>query len=170
MKQKCSYMKVLEIFFKGPITAHFIREISREIHLAPTSVRKNIKELERENLIVKKELKPFPGFIANRENEEFIYLKRAYNLATLLNLKKRIEEELSPKAIVLFGSYSRGEDIETSDIDLVCLSKIEKEINLNKIENELKRKINIMFIKDLKQLEESILKKINNGIILAGEI
>jgi DNA-binding MarR family transcriptional regulator len=45
MVQKCSLIKVSEVFFAEPTTTHFIKEISKKINLAPTSVRKNIKDL-----------------------------------------------------------------------------------------------------------------------------
>ena len=76
MIQKCSYIKVLEVFFKEPTKIHFIREISKSISLAQTSVRNHIKELEKENLIIKKESRPFNGFVANRENEKFLFYKQ----------------------------------------------------------------------------------------------
>ena len=80
MVQKCSYMKVLGVFFREPTRIHFIKEISRKISLAPTSVRVYFKDLEKEGLIIKKKSKPFDGFVANKENEKFISLKQVYNL------------------------------------------------------------------------------------------
>lgn len=170
MEQKCSREKVLEMFFKKPLTIHFIREISREIDLATTSVKNIIKVLLEEKLIIVKKSKPFDGYIANRDNAKFLYYKRVNNLHSLFELKNKIIEELYPEAIVLFGSYSKGEDVETSDIDLLIISKVKKEIKLNKFEDELKRKINLMIVKNLDKIEKNILKKINNGIVIEGEI
>ena len=170
MIQKSSTTRVLEVFFKEPTTIHFIREISRKIKLAPTSVKNIINELEGEGIIKQKESKPFDGYIANRDNEEFLFVKKNYNLYSLYELKKTIEESVHPNATVLFGSYSRGEDIETSDIDILILSKIKKQINIENIEKILSRKINIMIIDSLDKLDKNIREKIYNGIILSGEI
>ena len=52
MIQKSSELKVLEVFFKEPTNIHFIREIGRKIKLAPTSVKNNVKELLKMELIV----------------------------------------------------------------------------------------------------------------------
>ena len=168
MIQKCSYLKVLEVFFVEPSTVHFIKEISRKINLAPTSVRNYIKDLLAKGLIKKKKAKPFDGFIANRENEDFIFYKRVYNLCSLKDITNFLISNFWPKLIVVFGSYARGEDVETSDIDILIISKERKEINLDRFERKLKRKINLLIIDNIKQLDEKIIKKIYNGIVLYG--
>ncbi len=170
MLQKCSLWKVLSVFFKEPTSIHFIKEIGKEIDLAPTSVRNHIKELLKENLIERKKAAPFDGFVANRENPDFVYYKRIYNLYSLKDLREFIISECYPKAIILFGSYSLGEDVESSDIDIALLSKTKKMIDVKKYEKGLGRIVNIMFIKRLNDLDSSIQKKVINGIILHGGI
>ena len=168
MVQKCSIIKVLEIFFVEPTSIHFIKEISRKINLAPTSVRVHIADLFKCNVIIKEKSKPFDGYVANRENTMFLYYKRAYNLITLKELQEKLTEELHPKTIVVFGSYSLGEDIELSDIDIFIVSKIEKEIDLGKFEKALKRKIRVITIDNLSKVNHKIQKKVMNGFALYG--
>ncbi len=170
MIQKCNYLRVLEIFFKEPTKIHFIREISRKIPLAQTSVRNYIKEMVNSGLIMKKESKPFDGFIANRENEDFISLKQVYNLYSLADIKKTIIQKIGPKALIFFGSYQKGEDIEGSDIDLLVVSKVKKEVILEKYEKKLERKIHITFIEDIAELEKNLKDNVKNGWILYGKI
>ena len=123
-----------------------------------------------QNLINSKKSKPFNGYAANRDNDAFLFYKQAFNLLSLFDLRNLIIETIHPKSIVLFGSYSRGEDIETSDIDILIISKVKKEPKLSGIEKKLKKKINLMIIKELNELDPSILNKIYNGIVLHGEI
>lgn len=170
MIQKCSYTKILEVFFKEPLTIHFIREIGKKIKLAPTSVKKNIEELLKENLIIKQKSKPFAGYIANRESELFLHYKKTYNFYSLYDLKNKLIQELYPQAIVVFGSYCLGEDIEESDIDIVIVSKITKDIDLQKFEKILERKINIITVKNLDKLDENIKKKVYNGFVIHGNL
>ena len=170
MMQKITPIKVLEVFLKEPTSTHFIKEISRKIKIAPTSVRINIKQLFKAKLIKVQKSRPFDGYVADRENDKFLFYKRIYNLYSLYSLKELIIESIQPKAIVLFGSYSKGEDIETSDIDIIVLSKLKKEINFEKFEKDLGRKINVIFIDKLEKLDKNIRIKAINGIVLYGEI
>ncbi len=170
MIHKCGYLKTLEIFFLEPTNIHFIREISRKIKLAQSSVRNHINFLLKENIIIKKTSSPFDGFIANRENEDFIFYKRIYNYSSLKGLKDFIVKTCYPKSIVLFGSYFRGEDTESSDIDLFLLSNSFKEIDFSEFEEILLRKINVLQSKDISDLDKKIQNKIKNGLVLMGEI
>ena len=170
MIQKCSVIRVMEIFFKEPTQIHFVREIGKKINLAPTSVRNNIKELVKEGILLEKKSRPFDGFIANRESQEFRDHKQLYNLYSLRELKETLVNKLGPRAIILFGSYLRGEDIESSDIDLLILSKIKKEIDLTTFEKKLERKIHLTIIEDLAKLDKEFQENIKNGWIIYGRI
>lgn len=170
MIQKCGYLRTLEVFFLNPTRINFIRSISKEINLAQTSVRNHIKFLLNEKMIVEKKSSPFNGYVSNRENPDFRYYKMIYNLASLKNLLDFIIKSCYPKAIVLFGSYSRGEDIENSDIDLFVLSKKRKDLELNSFEKTLNRKINVLFLDSFKKLDKKLQDKIKNGFVLEGEI
>ena len=170
MIQKCSYFAVLEVFFKEPKSIHFIREIGRKVQLAQTSVRNHIKDLEKNKLIVAKKANPFDGFVSNRDNEEFLFYKQAYNFYSLLELKKLIIKELYPKAIIIFGSYARGEDVEESDIDIVVITKVKKDIETKKLEKIMGRKISIMYKESLEKIEEPIKSNILNGWVIYGSI
>jgi len=149
---------------------HFIREISKKINLAPTSVRNNIKELLKEELIIEKKSRPFDGFVANRDSQKFKDYKQTYNLYSLIGLKEELINKLGPRAIVLFGSYQRGEDIEKSDIDLLVISKIKKEINLKIFENKLHREIHLTFVDKLEDLEKEVKENVKNGWVIYGRI
>lgn len=170
MIQKNSTMKVLEIFFREPTNIHFIREMGRKIKLAPTSVKNNIKKLLKEELILEKKSKPFNGYIANRDNENFLFYKKMANIASIKDsgLLDFIVNSIYPKTIILYGSYLRGEDLESSDVDLLIISKAKKEINLKKFEHILKRKIHLMIKQDLKKLQKNLRTEIINGFVLYG--
>ena len=78
-----------------------------------------------------------------------------------------IEEKLTPKCIVLFGSYQRGEDTEESDIDLFIEAK-HKTINTKQFEKKLNRKVELHFNKSFTKYPQELKNNIINGIVLHG--
>lgn len=169
MLQKWSRYKVLKKFFDFPRKEFFIRELSRSINLAQTAVTNHLNALLKENLIIKEKKRLYPVFKANRDNKNFKLLKKQ-NLVLRLNstgLLNCLEKEMYPTCIVLFGSGSRGEDTEKSDIDLFIQAK-EIEVDLKKYEKGLNRKISLFFEPKLKDLSKELLNNIINGEIIYG--
>jgi predicted nucleotidyltransferase len=164
--QKCSLWKVAEIFFIEPTKVHFIKEISRKINLAHTSVKVHIDVLVKEGLIEEAKAEIFKGYKAKRDNPEFIFYKKISNLLQLkFSGVAELLEEHYPKSIILFGSYDKGEDIESSDIDIFIDSKKFK-VNIGKFEKILNRSIHLIF---KEEAGKSLLESINQGTILFGE-
>ncbi len=172
MLAKDNRTKILELFFDNPaISGGFqLREISRIIKIAPKSVKIYLTELTKADLIISnKNRQGYPTYTANRDSEYFKVLKK-------LSMQKRILEsglinylsmECAPKVIILFGSASIGEDIISSDIDLLLICK-HKELELKKYEEFTKRKINILFEHDFNKLSSELKNNLINGIRLYG--
>lgn len=174
MLQKDNRQRVLSIFFDDPLPkgAGFqLREISRKAYLAPTSVKRYLAELESEKLIIKikHRIQGYPVYYANREDEGFRFLKKLYNIQAIFEsgLLEYISEACMPDAIVLFGSSSKGEDLQGSDIDLFVLSGREK-LDLVRFEKKINRKINILFSDGFGKLSKELRNNILNGVILKG--
>ena len=170
MEHKCSQDKVFKIFVESPLKIHYIKEISRKISLAPTSVKNHLQNLERKKLIFRTKGERFFGFLANRDNQDFLFYKK---IANIINIKESglldfLINSIYPQAIVLYGSYFRGEDVESSDIDLLILTKNKKQIDVEKFEKILKRNIHIIVKKDLKKLPKSLCEEIINVLVLYG--
>ena len=164
--QECSLWKVAEVFFIEPTKVHFVKEISRKVDLAHTSVNKHLSTLLEMGLIKKTKGDIYSGFKATRENEDFIFQKKLDNLIILREsgLTKELSDKY-PKNMILFGSFNKGEDIESSDIDLFIDSKKFK-INLDKFEKYLNRKIHLIF---KEEVSKSLMSSIENGSIVYGE-
>lgn len=173
MLQKCSEFVVLEVFFVEPSKEHYLMDISRNIKIAHTSVKRNLTKLVKEGLIMReiqrKGKRNFPVYKANAENKQFRKHKMIYNLNSLMEsgLIEFLEEKIAPKATVLFGSYRRGEDTERSDIDLF-IEGIEEDVGLSYFEKKLKRKIQLHFKKEFNSFSKELKNNIINGIVLQG--
>ncbi len=72
----------------------------------------------------------------------------------------------------MFGSCAYGMDTETSDYDLLIISEKTKEFpNIRKFEKNIKKKIQIFVVKNIKDLKNKhLVNNILNGIIIQGRI
>ena len=169
MLQNNSKYKLLQEFFDYPRKHFLMRELSRRIGLGQPSVVAHLKALMKEDLVAREEKGLYPTYRARREDEKFKLLKKQ-NLVWRLHtssLLEHLHQKINPTCIVLFGSASRGEDTEESDIDLLVQAK-ESVVNLAKYEAVLFRKINILFEPDLKKLPKELLNNLINGEVLYG--
>lgn len=169
MIEKNNSMKVMELFFKFPERKFHLRELERLTKLSLPAVRNICQKFEKKDLLESKKEKIVKNFYATR-NEKFIQLKRLYNIQSLfstglVDYLKEIYEE--PEAIVLFGSYSKGEDISQSDVDIAIITSTPKEIQLSLFEKKLARKIKIYEI-EIKKTEKNFQNTLANGIVLSG--
>lgn len=173
MLQKCSIFKVMEVFFREPIKYHYLIEISKKSKIAHTSVKKYLEDLKKRGMIKesfeKRGKRRFPLYKANMEDPNFKLYKKLVNLEDLKrsNLIDFLNDNLMPSTIVLFGSYSRGEDVEDSDIDLFLSCK-EESLNIKKYEKFLNRKVELHFKENFEDFPKELKNNVINGIVLSG--
>jgi len=154
------------------------RGIAKDLQISPTSVAKALRKLKEKNLVSEERHKLINliSWELNRDNNYVINLKRIENLKLIYEsgLLSYLEEIFTGSTIILFGSYSRGEDILTSeresDIDIAIIGKKEKPVNLDNFERKLKRKIILNFYSSLKSIHTNLRNNILNGIVLLGGI
>lgn len=148
------------------------RKIAEILKISPTASATAIRMLEKSGL-VKAERSKHANVrlvILNRDNANAIALKRVENLKQIYEcgLVNQLSEKLPGAAIILFGSYSRGEDITNSDIDLAIIGAKEKEIELSSFEKILGRKISLQFYESLGSIHKNLRENLINGIVLYG--
>ncbi len=169
MKRKDIKQNISEYFFANPSAKHRVREIERVLKQPLPSVIRYCKELEKEDILLTVKMGDVIFYTANRTSEKYLLEKKFYNLRLIYEsgLVEYLRQELSNPAIILFGSFAKGEDAETSDIDLYIETPSKKKINLEKFEKLLKRKIQVFQHKNLKEITNlHLANNIINGIIL----
>ena len=169
MIQNYSRYRILQEFFDSPRKDFQMRELSRRAKLAQTSVINHLKELLKEQLIIKEKKGIYPTFKANRDDEMFKLYKKNDLLLRMrqTGLVGFIYDSCLPDAVMLFGSASKGEDLEESDIDLYVQAR-EKKLNLQKYEKLLNRKITLFFKENFSELGNELKNNIINGIVITG--
>ncbi|HLC70974.1 MAG TPA: nucleotidyltransferase domain-containing protein [Candidatus Nanoarchaeia archaeon] len=148
------------------------REIAQILDVSPTAITNSMKELKDSGLVKVEKTKTINFISFNRDEQKAIELKRVENLKNiyLSGLSDYMHTELAGGAIILFGSYSKGEDTNTSDIDLAVIDRKEKILHLEEYEKMLHRRINLHFYKSWKDIHEHLKNNILNGIILHGSV
>lgn len=167
--------QVLHLFFFYPTQLFSARGIAKHLNITHPTVLTILQRLNKKGLIKKGVVitKGTPVahlfWQANRETEKYKLLKKWYNIQSLYNTKliEAIAAKTAPNAVVLFGSYNKGEDTEKSDIDIFVVSK-EISFKLQEYERKLKRKINITFEPRITQLNKEFLNNLINGTVLYG--
>lgn len=149
------------------------RRIAERLGVSQTAIAKALPGLKREGIIkVKKDSESRRLSIElNREGSRVISLKRVENLREVYDsgLASFLYNEFPGATIILFGSYSLGEDTTKSDIDIAVIEKGNKnKIILKSFEETLERKITLHFYRDLKNINKNLKENILNGIILKG--
>jgi len=169
MLKKYNRYILLKIFLDNPTESFRLRELSRLSKISPLSVMNYLKEFEKEGLIQRSQKRDIPFYTAVRDNEKFILYKKISIIYELneSGLVDFLWEKLSPDAIILYGSYAKGESIEVSDIDIFVVCK-EKKIELEEFEKKLSKKIHLMFEADVKKIPKELRNNLINGIVLKG--
>ncbi len=148
------------------------REIAKLLNVSPTAVAKPVKRLQEKNLAKIEKTKTINFVSFNRDEQKAIELKRAENLknAYVSGLSDYLEEQLAGSTIILFGSYSRGEDTNASDIDIAVIGRKDKMLELEEYEKILNRKINMNFYNSWQDIHKHLRNNILNGILLHGGV
>ena len=149
-----------------------VRELSREAGLDTKTVMKYLKNLAKDNIILKKKNKGhFPHYEANRGSDTYRIFKSTVFIERIARsgLIDFLREKLNPKAIVLFGSIQKGTYGERSDIDFFIQGK-DKSIDVSFYEKKLGHEIQLHFEEDMSNLTEGLRSNIINGYTLSGRL
>ncbi len=164
--------EILRLLFVKAGTSLNQRQIANFLGVSPPAVMKALPDLGEENLIKIRQDKETNRWSieSNRDNHKVMQLKRTDNLKLIYEtgLADFLEKEFAGATIILFGSYSRGEDIINSDIDIAVIGRKEKQVDLIRYEGELERKININFYDSFKNIHKQLKENLCNGIVLVG--
>ena len=141
------------------------RGLARPLGRTQAGIVKALPELEKAGLIKTHHDKKSGRWSIemNRENRKTIAFKRVENLRMIYesDIAGFLEDNFPGSTIILFGSYSKGEDTLGSDIDIAIIGSKDKQIELTKFDKKLERTIFLHFYENLRS-------NILRGITLIG--
>lgn len=159
-----------------------INQISKILKISVGSSFKILKDLEKENIVVHKDISNASHYKLNSNNSETVKLCELLLLTERKKLKdyaKIYAEDImkfdSAELIILFGSILKGKAF--NDVDVLFVTNTVKRVNdfcleLSKVRSKpivpfiLKKE---GLIKEIKNKKESILEIIKKGVVLKGE-
>lgn len=171
-----SKQRVLDVLFRYPEKEFSLSDMAKEAKVSKPHMGIIISELELRDFITVVRLTKIWRIKANTQNENFIQSKIVYNLGVicLSGLVGFLNDYFgNPKAIVLFGSFRKGEDFSNSDIDIAVETEGLKEFKtielreLSAFEKEFGRKIQI-HVFHRKSIDSHVFNNIANGVVLHG--
>lgn len=156
-------------FFKDCYQRINVRQYAKMRKISPPTASTLLSSYEMEGLLKVERRDKYIYYYANNESKLFIELSREYWRIQVEKAKilQQINDKLIADCIVLFGSFSKAEIHQDSDIDIAIFTPSKNELDFEK--NELGRKIQLFVFKDLSSIKNNDLKKnILNGYIIYG--
>jgi|TARA_Y100000310_G_scaffold338021_1_gene426575 predicted nucleotidyltransferase len=172
MIQNYNNYRILKIFLDDPLNGFSLREISRTLKLGLPSVSNYIKQLEKEQLIIKKDIYGKKLWFGKRESNQFKIYKK-FDTIRVINesgLIQYLDATLNIPTIILYGSHTLGEDRKESDIDLFIITPSKNKIEVEKFEKIIGKKLHIIINneQELEKLNKEMKNNLINGIVLSG--
>lgn len=166
--------RVLEVLFRFPDKEFSLSDLAVESGVAKANMGKILEELDKDGFIEIVKLSKIWRIRANQRNVNFTRSKVIYNL-NFIYLSGLIdflaEYYNNPKAIILFGSFGKGEDVFSSDIDIAVETDagygVTRLKELSGFEGEIKRKIQVHLF-NRKNVDVNLFNNIANGMVLYG--
>ena len=157
-------------FFEDCYSRIGVREYARLMLITPPTASSLLKTYEKEGLLLKEKDRNYILFYANNDSNAFIILSRLYWQHVLSELTSYIEANTINPTVILFGSLSKGEAKQDSDIDIAIFAS-KKTLDFAVFEKKLKRKIQIFWHISINEIgSKELANSIINGHILAGRI
>ena len=152
-----------------------LSDLAKLAGIAKANIGGVLDKLQKYDYITIEKLSKIWRIRANQTSTNFIGLKIADNISRIYGsglIEFLNDHYHNPKTIILFGSYRRGEDISSSDIDIAIESDDAKDyqthmLKENEFEKLLGRRIQIHLF-NRKKVDINVFNNIVNGIVLSG--
>ncbi len=150
------------------------RDLARNLKVSQTAISKALPSLEELDYIKvqKNKISKRLSINLNTENPLINGLKRSENLKIFYEsgLADFLSDNLPGCTIILFGSYSWGDDTINSDIDIAVIGTKKRDLKIERFERILKKKIILQFYPDFKDIHKHLKENLFNGILISGGI
>lgn len=166
--------KIMQWFFAFPEQEFTLTELVRNLNISKTTANKEVKRLEKEGFLKIEVLGNLWRISCNQKHPYNTEKKTPHNLELVYTsqiTKKILEKYPNARAVILFGSYRKGDDVSTSDLDIAvellnCKTSI---IEFDKINLGYRKDVAVnLTVFSRKNINSNLFTNIANGIVLEG--
>ena len=153
---------ILALFYEEPSLQMTVRQIAARTKINRSTVQRSLKVLRDEGVLSTEN-----HWLDSWQNQ----LKKSHYYVEKIaksGLVDYLETELAASAIILFGSFRKGESVKGSDIDIFVEGAREKKLDLRPFEKELGHPIQLFVKPKITALPPHLLNSVVNGIKLRG--
>lgn len=169
-------VKILKLLILNPTKEFYLREIQRRTEENVTSIRRELNNLEEASLVKKRVDGIQKYYKINKNSPVYEELKKLVLKTAALNevLKNNMKDVGTVKYALIYGSFAKGDETESSDIDLLIIGDVKENLlirKISKVERELGREINYVlwsekeFFKKIKERNHLLIDIIKNPFI-----
>ena len=174
-----AYHRTLSWFFDFPDAETGLNDLAVDVRIAKTTAKRVALRLIKEGFLMKKVYGKSWRITVNKKHPYNYTEKIGGNLTAVFEAYRAglrdiiLEHAKNPQAIILFGSYRKGDDNEHSDIDLAVEVLGDKEFKIIHkvayISFLYRKKVPVnLHIFSRKKVDHNLFANIANGIILEG--
>jgi predicted nucleotidyltransferase len=169
-------VKVLYWFFDFPSREMSLNDLSEAVGISKTTANKVVTKLVQEGFLKRDVLGKIWRISCNIAHPHNLIAKVPYHLTAIYQsgiLDAIYKQIPSPRAVILFGSYRKGDDNEQSDIDIAVEvlgndeMKLQELGRLEKLGFRTNVKVNL-HIFSRNKIDSNLFANIANGIVLSG--
>lgn len=176
LQERTAIQDISAVIFAYPEVEFSLTELAQKAKVAKSTASRLLKSLLDKKIIRLEDKGIVFRIRANIGNFEYTKRKIVYNLNMLYEsgIVDFLESALAhSKAMMLFGSFRKGDDISTSDVDIAVetLEEVNTETieveGIEAFENFLGKKVQILRF-NRKRVDINVFNNIANGILLSG--
>lgn len=171
-----AYHKALAWFFAHPAEEFTLNGVQKAVKISKTTARITVKRLVAEKFLSVKRLGKLWRISANQQHIYFTTKKVAFNLGLVYEsgiVNAILQQVPEARAIILFGSYRRGDDVPGSDLDIAVEVLGHAELGVAELgtirqfgyRNNVKVELHVF---SRHKVDLNVFTNISNGIVLYG--
>lgn len=152
--------EILRFLFMNAGASFNARGLAIALGVSQPAISKALPQLEKLGFarVAKDRASKRLSIELNRENPLVIGMKRADNVRLIYEsgLAEFLRESFPGCAVIVFGSFSKGEDTQKSDIDIAVMGAKARPLGLGAFEKALQKEIRVNFYGSFKEVGKEL--------------